>query len=74
VKTHETESGEGNCKALAEENGTLVAEEKAGSVTVRVRYAPVTIRLKGPSADAAHSGHALARPEPKTYDSYQIIY
>jgi integrase len=74
VKTHETASGEGNCKALSEENGTLVAEEKAGSVTVLVRYEPVTIQLKGPNGDAAQSGQAMASPGHKTYDSYQIIY
>ncbi|MCX6929032.1 MAG: hypothetical protein NT154_38335 [Verrucomicrobia bacterium] len=72
VKTHETASGEGNCKALSEENGTLVAEEKVGSVTVLVRYAPVTIQVKGSNGDAVHSGQA--KPECKTYDSYQIIY
>ena len=74
VKTHETASGEGNCKALSEENGTLVAEVKVGSVTVLVRHAPVTIQVKGPNGDAAQSGQAEAGLERKTYDSYQIIY
>jgi integrase len=65
--TTETEAGQ---EILADGAGTLVATVKAGSVTVLVRRAPVTVQVAPKNGQDSGAGEAV----PKTYDSYQIVY
>lgn len=49
-------------------------EVTVGSVTVRIRYAPVTIQLKSQTPQSTSTHAAPATGPTRTYDSYQIEY
>ena len=57
-------------EVLVEGDGTLIAQVKAGSVTVMVRRAPVTVQVPQKNGEDSGAGEA----SQKTYDSYQIVY
>ena len=58
-------------EVLVEGAGTLIAQVKAGSVTVLVRRcAPVTVQVPQKNGKDSAAGEA----SQKTYDSYQIVY
>ncbi len=59
-----------NQEVLVEGAGTLIAQVKAGSVTVLVRRAPVTVQVPQKNGKDSAAGEA----SQKTYDSYQIVY
>ena len=49
-------------------------EVKVGSVTVLVRYAPVTVRIKRKASTEDTPNPGNGESGIKTYPSYQIIY
>jgi len=49
-------------------------EVTVGSVTVRIRYAPVTVQLKSPAPQSISAQAAPPTPPTRTYDSYQVEY
>jgi hypothetical protein len=54
--------------------GTLVAEVTVGSVTVPIRHAPVTVRIKKKGTNGETLPPVNRDPKFKTYDSYVIYY
>jgi hypothetical protein len=49
-------------------------EVTVGSVTVKIRYAPVTLAVKKENSPNSANNGADPALESKTYDSYQIIF
>ena len=54
--------------------GKLVAEVTVGSVTVLVRHAPVSIRIKRKPTNGQPQVVQDNEPEFREYESYQIVY
>ena len=49
-------------------------EVKVGSVTVLIRYAPVTMKANGHSKPGEDKANAAGPEEQRTYDSWQIVF